>query len=58
MHRELAKDHQDKELAAKLDAAGIRLYPETDTLQTLAMRLAAETERFAALIKKANIKRD
>lgn len=58
LHGELAKIHGDKDLAEKLEAAGIRLYPKSESLEVLATRLAAETERFADLIKKAGIKLD
>lgn len=58
LHRELAKIQEDKDLAVKLEQAGIRLYPKGDSLDNLAKRLAAETARFADLIKKANVKLD
>lgn len=58
LHGELVKIHADKDLSAKLEAAGIRLYPKTDSLDKLAERLAAETARFADVIKQANVKLD
>ena len=58
LHGELAKIHGDKDLAAKLEAAGIRLYPKSDSLDRLAARLADETARFAEIIKQANVKLD
>lgn len=58
LHRELAKIHADKDLAAKLEQAGMRLYPKSDSLDVLATRLEAEIALFADLIKKANVKLD
>ena len=58
LHLALAKIHEDKELAAKLEAAGMRLYPKTGSLSELADRLASEATRFGDLIKKANVKLD
>ena len=58
LHGELAKIHGDKDFAAKLEAAGIRLYPKSDSLDRLAARLADETARFAEIIKQANVKLD
>lgn len=58
LHRELGKIHEDKELAAKLEGAGMRLYPKSASLNELSARLAAETARFGDLIKKANVKLD
>ena len=58
LHRELAKIHGDKDLYVKLEAAGIRLYPKSESLEVLAKRLQDETARFAELIKKANVKLD
>jgi len=58
LHREIAKIHSDAEFQAKQFAGGHFVYREALSLPQLRERIAKDSERFADLIRRANIKLD
>lgn len=58
LHTELAKMHSDREFQAKQYLGGQFVYREALTMPQLRQRIAKDSERFADLIRRANIKLD
>ena len=58
LHREIAKIHTDAEFHAKQFVGGNLVYREALSMPQLRERIAKDSERFADLIRRANIKLD
>jgi hypothetical protein len=56
LHREIAKIHSDAEFQAKQFAGGHFVYREALSLPQLRERIAKDSERFADMMRRANIK--
>jgi tripartite-type tricarboxylate transporter receptor subunit TctC len=57
-HQEIATIHSDKEFQEKMFVGGSFVYREAYGLPQLQERIAAQSARFADLIRRANIRLD